>query len=70
MTPADRKALAEQLLNNPLFGETFDRLEKDATEAMIFADDETERMRLGYRVREIRNFRHDCNAALRANIPE
>lgn len=70
MTPQERKSLAEQLLANPLFNATFDRLEKDATEAMIYAQDDEARLRFAFRVQEIRSFRHDCIAALRANIPE
>jgi len=70
MTPSERASLAEQLLSNPLFAETFDALEKAATEAMIYTTDDTERLRLAMRVQTIRSFRQDCEAALRNTPPQ
>ena len=70
MTPSERASLAEQLLSNPLFAETFDALEKSATEAMIYAKDDETRFRASLRVREIRSFRQDCEAALRNTPPQ
>lgn len=70
MTPQERKSLAEQLLTNPLFSATFDELEKAAIEAMVYATDDDIRQRMAFRVQEVRNFKHDCTAALRAHMPE
>lgn len=70
MTPSERASLAEQLLSNPLFAETFDALEKSATEAMIYAKDDETRFRFAMRVQESRNFRQDCEAALRNTRPK
>jgi hypothetical protein len=67
MTPAERASLAEQLLTNPLFAATFGKLEKDATERMIYAKDDRERQDCAFRVQAIRSFRSDCEAALRSN---
>jgi hypothetical protein len=65
MTPAERASLAEQLLSNPLFAEVMDGLERNATEAMIWAADDDIRRREAFRVQAIRAFRQDCEAALR-----
>ena len=65
MTPSERASLAEQMLKNPLFGEVFAALERNATEAMIYATDDTARLQSALRVREIRSFRQDCEAMLR-----
>lgn len=70
MTPQERKSLAEQLLGNPLFSEVFDNLERAATEAMIYSQDDAERLKMALRVREIRSFRQDCEAALRNTQPQ
>lgn len=70
MTPSERASLAEQLLSNPLFAEIFDALEKSAIEAMIYAKDDETRFRASLRVREIRSFRQDCEAALRNTPPQ
>lgn len=66
MTPKERASLAEQLLANPLFSELFDSVEKDATEAMIFADTDDNRAISAMRVQAIRTLRHDCEASLRS----
>ncbi len=65
MTPKERASLAEQLLANPLFSVVFADLEKRAIEATIYAQDDETRARAAMRVQEIRNFRLDCEAALR-----
>ena len=65
MTPKDRASLAEQLLANPLFGVLFDGIERDATEAMIYAADDDTRARAALRVQAIRNLRSDCINSLR-----
>ena len=70
MTPSERASLAEQILTNPLFGEVFDGLEHAAIEAMIYAKDDETRFRSSLRVREIRSFRQDCEAALRNTPPQ
>ena len=70
MTPSERASLAEQLLSNPLFGEVFDALEHAAIEAMIYAKDDETRFRASLRVREVRSFRQDCEAALRNTPPK
>lgn len=70
MTPSERASLAEQLMANPLFAETFDALEHAAIEAMIYAKDDETRFRASLRVREIRSFRQDCEAALRNTPPQ
>ena len=69
MTTNERKSLAEQLLGNPLFHEVFTELERTATETMIYTQDETERLKQALRIREIRSFRQDCEAALRNTQP-
>lgn len=70
MTPSERASLAEQILTNPLFGEVFDGLEHAAIEAMIYAKDDETRFRFAMRVQESRNFRQDCEAALRNTRPK
>ena len=68
MTPSERASLAEQILSNPLFNETFDGMERDATERLIYADDDT-RLTCALRVQAIRSFRSDCETAIRNNRP-
>lgn len=70
MTEQERKSLAEQILTNPLFAETFDGLERRAIEATIWAKDDETRARQAMRVQEIRSFRQDCEAALRNTQPQ
>jgi hypothetical protein len=67
MTPQERASLAEQLLHNPLFAATFDKLERLAVEAMIYAETDRERQDCAFRVQAIRSFRADCEASLRSN---
>lgn len=69
MTPDEREALAVQILTNPLFAQVFADLESRATEAMIFAETDADRLRHALRIREIRSFRQDCEAALRNTRP-
>lgn len=64
MTPNERAALADSLLANPLFAELFNGVERDATEAMIYAPDDEARARAAMRVQEVRKLRSDCNNAL------
>lgn len=63
MTPDERRSLAEQITANPLFNEILDDLEKNATEALIWADDER-RLTAQLRVQAIRTLRDDLVAAL------
>ena len=65
MTPRERANMAEQLLANPLFSELFDKVEKTATEAMIYASDDETRAENASRVQAIRTMRRDCEASLR-----
>lgn len=67
MTPEQRASHARDLLNNPLLNEIFDRLEKDATELCIFAENDTDRASAAMNVRAIRSFRSDCEAMLRSD---
>lgn len=70
MTPKERKSLAEQLTTNPLFSAIFDKLESDAIEDMIAAQTDLDRLTLSLRVKEVRNFRFYCKAALNAHDPD
>lgn len=65
MTPRERANMAEQLLANPLFAELFDKVEKTATEAMIYATNDETRAENATRVQAIRTMRRDCEASLR-----
>lgn len=64
MTPEQRASHARDLLNNPLLTEIFERLENDAIEACIFAEDDSKRARAAMNVQAIRSFRSDCEAQL------
>jgi hypothetical protein len=66
MTDKERASLAEQLLANPLFAELFNGVERDATEAMIYAKDDDTRARAAMRVQAVRSLRDDCMSSLRA----
>lgn len=68
MTDDEKRGLAEQLIANPLFSETFDAMEADAIDLLVYADDET-RLECALRVRAIRAFREDCEAHLRNDPP-
>lgn len=70
MTPEDRKALAEQIDANPLTDIILDGIEKDATEALIHASTEIDRIEAQYRVRAARSFRQELVAALRTPQPK
>lgn len=65
MTPRERASMAEQLLANPLFAELFDKVEKTATEAMIYATNDETRAENATRVQAIRTMRRDCESSLR-----
>lgn len=69
MTPDERKALAESLKANPLFGEILAKIESEAVEALIYAKTEEDRVVAQWRVRSARTFRADCEAALRNTQP-
>lgn len=56
MTPRERKALAEQLQANPLLTDILAQIEKDATEALIYAKTEDDRVMCQWRVRAARRF--------------
>jgi len=65
MSPEARKSLAEQLLANPLYEEIMAKIENGATEALIYAETEQDRVEAQWRVRSVRAFRADCEAAAR-----
>lgn len=67
MTPADRQTLAEQLWGNPLFHTMIDEMERDATNACIWASDEQTRHAAAMRTQAIQRLRSDCEASLRSN---
>ena len=69
MTQQERKALAEQILGNPLFSAIMADLESSAIEAMIYAKDDDTRASAAMRVQAIRSFRADCEASLRNTEP-
>jgi len=69
MTPEERKALAEQLAGNPLLHEILADIESQATEALIFAPTDQDRVEAQWRVRSVRSFRADFEALLRNNLP-
>lgn len=66
MTPEDRKNFAQQILDNPLFGEVMDKLERTAIEQCIYAQTDEKRAFAAMNVQAIRSFRTDCDAALRS----
>lgn len=65
LTAEDRKALAQQILTNPLTDEIFDGIERDAIEALVRAKTEQDRVEAQWRVRAARSFRQDCEQMLR-----
>jgi hypothetical protein len=67
MTPQDRKALAEQILTNPLTDLVLSEIERDAVERGVFAPatDHEARAAAMAEVRAIRAFRHHLTASLR-----
>lgn len=69
MTPDERRALAEQLTTNPLWGEVMDQIEATGIERMVAASTDTARMEAQAYVRATRAFRADCEAALRSPPP-
>lgn len=65
MTPQERKALAESLVANPLFGATLDKMQADATAALIHAaKTEQARLEAQIKVRAIIEFRDEIKALL------
>ena len=69
MTPTERASLAESMMANPMFADLFDGIERNATEAMIYAADDDTRARAAMRVQEVRKLRQDCISALRDPAP-
>lgn len=70
MTPDERAALAEAILSNPLFSDIMAKMERDKTEICVnlhIADED--RRNAAMYVQAIRNFRADCEAALRNTQP-
>lgn len=67
MRPDERKALAQQIVSNPLTDIILDAIERDAIERGVFApmtDDEARAAAMA-EVRAIRAFRQNLAAALR-----
>lgn len=66
MTDDDRKALAEQILNNPLMAEVMGKLEKEAIDRCVYAPmvDHEARQAAAAEVRAIRSFRASVERAL------
>lgn len=64
MTKEERKNLATQLAGNRFFVELMERLEADAIEALVRATTEQDRVEAQWRVRSVRSFRSDCQAAI------
>jgi len=69
MNAKERASLAEQLLSNPMFGELFDGVERNAIETMIAARDDATRARSAMRVQAIRDMRIYCQNSLRDTTP-
>lgn len=65
MNAEDRKALAEQLVSNPLWARLLDELERDGIEVLISATTDTARMEAQAYVRAARSFRANCESQLR-----
>jgi len=59
MTPEDRRALAQQLLTNPLMEVVLQEMEQEAVERSIYArlNDDNTRLTAMLEVRAIRDFR-------------
>lgn len=71
MTPQERAGLARSILDNPLFADVLDALERSAIDRCINAphtDHET-RAAFAAEARAIRAFRANLEAALRDNQP-
>ena len=64
MNDRERKALAEQLEANPLCAVILDEIEQAALDALVMADTEQGRVEAQWRVRAVRTFRQDWQAAL------
>ena len=71
MRPEDRKALAEQILSNPLTALVLADLERDAVERGVYAPmtDHEARAAAMAEVRAIRAFRQNLEASLQDNRP-
>lgn len=64
MTPRERKALAEQLTGNPLLNDILATIERNATEALIYAKTEQDRVDSQWRVRAARQFAEELVMAI------
>lgn len=66
MTDEDRRALAEQILNNALMAEIMGKLEKEAVDRCVYAPmaDHEARQAAAAEVRAIRSFRASVERAL------
>ena len=69
MDATDRKSLAQQIENNPLFLDIMVKLERDAIEEMVRAKDDTSRLEGQCAVKAARTYRRNFLAELR-NKPE
>ena len=68
MTPDERRKLAEQIRDNPLFTDILDHMEKAAIERLIHEAEDTKAAQL--RVQAIRTFRADLGQALSTRTPK
>ena len=69
MNARERAALADQLMDNPLFHELLGGIERAAIETMIYAKDDAARAIGAMRVQAIRDLRTECEATLRQPAP-
>ena len=69
MDKEERQYLAREILNNPLFTELCERIEKDAVDRCVAANyaDHEARLTAAADIRAIRTFRQNCEAILRNN---
>lgn len=68
MTDEQRKALAEQILSNPLFMAELEEMEQAAIESLVYATTEQARVEAQWRARSARSFRSDLTEALSIRI--
>ncbi len=66
MNANERRSLAEQILNNPLFAEVLERQEKSATERLIHETTDIHLAQL--RVQAIRTFRAELEHTLETHV--
>lgn len=70
LSEQERKALAESMLANPLYGEIMSKIEHDALESCVYAVNDLDRFHAAERVKAVRKFRSDCEALLRNTQPK